>query len=345
MDIAPGTRGIVIGDRYRVAGALRRTGLIDAVDLEADRRDAACRVVGVPGDAAGVDAWEDAWRAAQDAARLPRLREIVTDDEGAHWAILAAAPAARLPLPDDAHAQAREIGKALAEAGLDVGDVTRSMLVADDAGRLCVDSVIWLGGESSPRAAGRALAEFFPRSPDVEPELGVPVEPDAWASPRRRTPQRRPRRSRILVPAAIITVLAAAVLVLVVPARSEGTAVVAPGSTTGVDDVMLGSAANPLVDPQVVPAPTEAAAHVPADAAATGEVSTLDVAAVSAVPVAPAADPPPETVTVTVVTVDKPAADPVSPSAVPAVPAATAQRAPDLPLAEVAPSLPLALGG
>ena len=120
---------------------------------------------------------------------------------------------------------------------------------------------------------------------------------------------------------------------------------VAPGSTTGGDDVILGSAANPLVDPQVVPAPTEAAAHVPADAAATGEVSTLDAAAVSAVPVATAADPPPETVTVTVVTVDKPAADPVSSSAVPAVPAAAAQRAPDLPLAEVAPSLPLALGG
>mgnify|MGYP003338706087 CR=1 FL=1 len=30
-------RGILIGDRYRVPGALRRTGLIEAVDVEADR--------------------------------------------------------------------------------------------------------------------------------------------------------------------------------------------------------------------------------------------------------------------------------------------------------------------
>ena len=157
MDIEPGARGIVIGDRYRVAGALRRTGLIDAVDLEGERRAAACRVVAVPGDAERVDQWEDAWRAAQEAARLPRLREIVDDGEGGHWAVLDGSPATGLRLPPDARHQAALIGEALARTGLDVGDVTRGMLVARADDLLVLDGVVWLGGELSPRAAAAAL--------------------------------------------------------------------------------------------------------------------------------------------------------------------------------------------
>ena len=346
MDTTPGTRGIVIGDRYRVAGTLRRTGLIDAVDLEADRSDAACRVVGVPGDAEGVDAWEDAWRAVQDAARLPRLREIVADDEGAQWAILAATPAARLPLPPDAHAQAREIGEALAEAGLDVGDVTRSMLIADEHGRLCVDSVVWLGGDWSPRAAGRVLAGLVPRVPEVEPEV-APAGPGDWSPPRRRTPHRRPRRSRLLVPGAIIAALAAATVVLLVPARSEGTAVVAPGSTAGVDDVVLGSAANPLVDPQIVPIPAVDAADIPVDSTdvtVTAVAGASDAADANGAPAPTSTAATSETVTVTVVAAARPS-DPVRTPAAPELPVAAAQHVPDLPLADAAPSLPLAAGG
>ncbi len=80
MEWQPGARGIVIGERYRLAGALRRTGMIDAIDLDADPGDAACRVVSVPGDQAAVDAWEDAWRAAEQAAGL-LVSAILTVDE------------------------------------------------------------------------------------------------------------------------------------------------------------------------------------------------------------------------------------------------------------------------
>ncbi|MGI9116536.1 MAG: hypothetical protein ACR2JV_02725, partial [Gaiellales bacterium] len=170
MHPAPGTRGILIGDRYRVPGTLRRTGLIDAIDVESDQGEAACRVVGVPGDAARIDQWEDAWLAAQGPARLPRLREIVRDDDGAHWAVLAPSVAVEAPLPPGAREAARELGAALAEAGLDVRDVAREMLAVDGNGALAIDGVVWLGGDLSPRAAGRALADLLPAGEPPESE-------------------------------------------------------------------------------------------------------------------------------------------------------------------------------
>jgi hypothetical protein len=337
MDTAPGTRGIVIGDRYRVAGALRRTGLIDAVDLEADRSEAACRIVGVPGDAERVDAWEDAWRAAQGAACLPGLREIVADDDGAHWAVLDPAPSAVLPLPTDASAQARAIGEALAEAGLDVDDVTPAMLVTADDGSLCLDGVVWLGGERSARSAGRALADLLPRASGASAD--PPTEHVDWAPPRRRAPQRRQRRSRVLVPAAIIAVLAAAAAVLILPSRSGGTAVVAPGASVGSDDVLLGSAGSPLVRPEAI--------AVPAAEAAESEANPKTIATA----IGADEQPPAETVTVVVTAPSAPVDDsspmPVAaePSAAPELPIAAAQSVPELPRADVVPGLPLAAGG
>ncbi|MEI6689403.1 MAG: hypothetical protein WCN97_08615 [Thermoleophilia bacterium] len=333
MDTAPGTRGIVIGDRYRVAGSLRRTGLIDAVDLEADRTEAACRVVGVPGDAERVDAWEDAWRAAQDGARLPRLRELVTDDDDAHWAILGPSPAAGRSLPDDAQDQARAIGEALAEAGLDVDDVTRAMLVAADDGRLCLDGVVWLGGDHAPRAAGRALAGLLPRA-DVDDD----VASAAWAPPPRRAARPRPRRSRVLVPAAIVALLAAAGLVLFMPARSAGTAVLAPGASVGGNDVILGSAAYPLVS-----ADDGDGFATPRSASVEETISTT--AQVVATGPAEPEQPPPATVTVLVPVAADPATVPLPESVAPVLPAAGAQRVPELPVADVAPVLPLAASG
>ena len=89
MTSSPGSRGIVIGDRYRVAGTLRRHGIHDAVDCEAPPTDAACRVARIEGDA---EAWEDAWREAQETAPVPRLIEVIAHD-GGDWAVIAAATA------------------------------------------------------------------------------------------------------------------------------------------------------------------------------------------------------------------------------------------------------------
>jgi hypothetical protein len=336
MDTAPGARGIVIGDRYRVAGALRRTGLIDAVDLEADRTEAACRVVGVPGDAEGVDAWEDAWLAAQDAARLPRLREIVTDEDGAHWAILGPSPAANLPLPADAAAQARVMGETLVGVGLDVNDVTPAMLVTASDGQLHLDGVVWLGGDHTARAAGRALVELLPRPAEADGE--VAMEQDDWARPRRRTPQRRPRRTRILVPAAIVAVLAAAALVLLVPSRSGGTAVLAPAGPTSLDDVILGSAQYPLVSPEAIAVPSTQPAQGVQEGAqsSTGPENAGLTASEQEVP---------ETVTVVVPVTVEQAVNSLPESVAPALPVAAAQQVPNLPVADDTPALPLATGG
>jgi hypothetical protein len=335
MDTAPGARGIVIGDRYRVAGALRRTGLIDAVDLEADRTDAACRVVGVPGDAEGVDAWEDAWLAAQDAARLPRLRELVTDEDGAHWAILGPSQAVDLPLPADAAAQARVMGEVLAGVGLDVDDVTPTMLVTASDGRLRLDGVVWLGGDHTARAAGRALVELLPRTAAVGDESSL--QPNDWASPRRRAPQRRSRRTRMLVPAAIIAMLAAAALVLLVPSRSGGTAVLAPASSTSLDDVALGSAQYPLVSSEVIAVPTTQPVPGVEEGAQSSSAENAGLT-VSEQEV-------PETVTVVVpVTVEQAVGSTPEPVA-PALPVAAAQQVPNLPVADDTPALPLAAGG
>lgn len=305
MDSAPGSRGTVIGDRYRVAGALRRTGLIDAIDLEADPPQAACRLVAVPGDDERVDAWEDAWRAAQQVARLPRLREIVPDDDGAHWAVLEPSQAVAGP-PTAAHATAAQIGAALAEAGLDADDVTASMLGADAAGALVVDGVVWLGGDRSPRAAGRRIADLLP--PAMEPRA---VEPPPVLRSRRRGSRRR-----LLVPAAIAVALAAAAAVLLVPAGSADTSTRAPAAPTA-PDVLLGSA--PAV---AAPAPVRRTRPTaPSPSAATA---------------APRANAPADAPVPAVVSAAPPSAPEV---VVPEIPTAPV---PDLPVAEPVPALPVA---
>ena len=279
MDIDPGSRGAVLGDRFRVAGTLRRTGVIDAVDLEAPAADAACRVVAVPGDAARVDAWEDAWRAAQDAARLPRLLEIVPADDGGHWAVLTASRAAGGP-PAGAARAAGEIGAALAGAGLDAGDVTAAMLAADGDGRLILDGVVWLGGGLSAREAGRRVAELLP--------------PDAPAAPPR--PRRRTSRRRLAIPLAIAVAVAAAGGVLVMPDRSGGTAPLAPAADPA-PDVLLGAATAIAVPAPVVhrrrarPRPRVVAAPPPPPPPAD-DAPALPAAA-AAVPQLPVADPAP----------------------------------------------------
>ena len=249
MEWQPGARGIVIGERYRLAGALRRTGMIDAIDLDADPGDAACRVVGVPGDLAAVDAWEDAWRAAEQAAGLPTLRELVVDEDGAAWAVIAAAPSGESgPLPEDARRQAVLIAAALREAGLDPNDVTPTMLVSATDGRLRIDGVVWLGSSASARAGTQHLLDLLP------PDVPVDFEPESSATvrPPRRKPARRSRR-RLLVPLAIVVMLAGAAAALLLPTGSMGTSVSNPVSIEApAADVLLGDAAHPLVATDLV---------------------------------------------------------------------------------------------
>jgi hypothetical protein len=323
MDIEPGARGIVIGDRYRVAGALRRTGLIDAVDLEGERGAAACRVVAVPGDAERVDQWEDAWRAAQEAARLPRLREIVDDGEGGHWAVLDGSPATGLRLPPDARHQAALIGEALARTGLDVGDVTRGMLVARADDLLVLDGGVWLGGELSPRAAGSRVADLLPLP---EPVLEYVDENDAPPPPpaRRAAARRRlPRRRRMLIPLAMVAAALAATLVLVLPAGSAGTGVQAPAATA--EGALLVAGDYPAVVPPVVPPLATTVRAEPAVVTVTTERMVTVV--VTDVVVAESATPAVEPVPVPTVPVAAPA---VVPAAAPALPlAAPALPSPD----------------
>ncbi len=252
MEWQPGARGIVIGERYRLAGALRRTGMIDAIDLDADPGDAACRVVGVPGDQATVDAWEDAWRAAEQSAGLPTLRELVVDEDGAAWAVIAAAPSgASGPLPEDARRQAVLIAAALREAGLDPNDVTSAMLVATTDGRLRIDGVVWLGSGGSMRAGRQHLLDLLPPDVVVDP-VGFEPESSATIRPPRRKPARRSRR-RLLIPLAIVVMLAGAVAALLLPAGSMGTSVSNPVSIEApAADVLMGDAAHPLVATDLV---------------------------------------------------------------------------------------------
>lgn len=300
METELNARGIVIGERYRVAGALRRVGLIEAIDLDADRDAAACRIVGIPGEAAAVDAWEDAWREAEVAARLPRLLEVVTDEDGSAWAALAAAEATAAALPPDARRQAYAIGMALATAGLDVADLTPVMFATDRRGRLIVDGVPFLGGTGPTRAAAEQLVALLP--PDQERE----VEPD-WVEPpvRRVARQRgsaRPRR-RLLIPGAIGLVVVAALLVLLVPARSAGTPNIGVTIEAPAADVLLGDAAHPVVaaEPVRTVIITEAAQPAQANAerqsvetsesvvgnpAVTNAVASLPIAEVPSVPLA-----------------------------------------------------------
>jgi hypothetical protein len=244
MDTELNARGIVIGERYRVAGALRRVGMIEAIDLDADRDAAACRIVGIPGDAAAVDAWEDAWREAEVAARLPRLLEVITDEDGAAWAALAAAEATAAALPLDARRQAYAIGVALATAGLDVADLTLVMFAANRRGQLIVDGVPFLGGAGPTRAAADQLVALLPPDQEYEVESNW-VEPPVRRGVRQRGSARS--RRRLLVPGGIGLVAVVAVLILLVPARSAGTPSMGVTIEAPAADVLLGDAAYPVV--------------------------------------------------------------------------------------------------
>ena len=298
METELNARGIVIGERYRVAGALRRVGMIEAIDLDADRDAAACRIVGIPGDAAAVDAWEDAWREAQVAARLPRLLEVVTDEDGSAWAALAAAEATAAALPPDARRQAHVIGMTLATAGLDVADLTPDMFAANSRGQLIVDGVPFLGGAGPTRAAAERLVALLP--PDREQE----VESD-WVEPpvRRAVRQRGPARSRrrLLVPGAIGMVVVAALLILLVPERSDGTPNIGVTIEAPAADVLLGDAAHPVVaaepvrtvtvteaaqpvEANTVPQPVEASETVVSNPTVASVVPSLPIADVPSLP-------------------------------------------------------------
>ncbi len=295
METELNARGIVIGERYRVAGALRRVGMIEAIDLDADRDAAACRIVGIPGDAAAVDAWEDAWREAQVAARLPRLLEVVTDEDGSAWAALAAAEATAAALPPDARRQAHVIGMTLATAGLDVADLTPDMFAANSRGQLIVDGVPFLGGAGPTRAAAERLVALLP--PDREQE----VESD-WVEPpvRRAVRQRGPARSRrrLLVPGAIGMVVVAALLILLVPERSDGTPNIGVTIEAPAADVLLGDAAHPVVAAEPVRTVTVTEAAQPVEATTVpqpveaSETVVSNPTAASVVPSLPIADVP-----------------------------------------------------
>ena len=295
METELNARGIVIGERYRVAGALRRVGMIEAIDLDADRDAAACRIVGIPGDAAAVDAWEDAWREAQVAARLPRLLEVVTDEDGSAWAALAAAEATAAALPPDARRQAHVIGMTLATAGLDVADLTPDMFAANSRGQLIVDGVPFLGGAGPTRAAAERLVALLP--PDREQE----VESD-WVEPpvRRAVRQRGPARSRrrLLVPGAIGMVVVAALLILLVPERSDGTPNIGVTIEAPAADVLLGDAAHPVVAAEPVRTVTVTEAAQPVEATTVpqpveaSETVVSNPTVASVVPSLPIADVP-----------------------------------------------------
>lgn len=244
MDTELNGRGIVIGERYRVAGTLRRTGVIEAIDLDADQGMAACRIIGIPGDAAAVDAWEDAWRQAEMSARLPRLLEVVTDDDGSAWAALAAADGTAATLPSDARRQAYAMGMELAKAGLDVADITSTMLVANSRGQLMVDGIPFLGGVDSPRIAAERLAAMLPPDPVDQSEADW-VEPPIAHAPRRRRSTRS--RRRLLIPGAIGLAMLAAIVALLMPARSAGTSVPSATIEAPPADVLLGDVAHPVI--------------------------------------------------------------------------------------------------
>lgn len=312
MDWEPGARGTVIAGRYRVSGELRRRGMIEATDLEAPPQRAACRLIGVPGDPQAVDDWQRAWVDAEGAARLPSLRGVVRDADGAAWAVLD--PARADPgraLPADARGQAMAIGAALARAGLDPGDVTAAMLEVGDDGRLRIEGPVWLGGDLPPAVAGERLALLLP----------APAEPDWEPEP---VPARRPRRARrgrghglrrVAIAGLALACLAGAGLALALPTRSQE---LAPGPADAVvvapaeADVLLADVvqAQPAPAPAVIPEPEPD----------------------------PEPEPAPRTVTV-VVTVEAPAA-PAPVDAAPDLPA-PAGDAPALPLADAdAPPLP-----
>ncbi|MGA0122719.1 MAG: hypothetical protein ACO3KD_06915 [Gaiellales bacterium] len=308
MDWEPGARGTIIAGRYRASGELRRRGMIEATDLEAPPQRAACRLIGVPGDPQAVDDWQRAWVDAEGAARLPSLRAVVRDEDGAAWAVIDPATAdSDRSLPADAHGQARAIGAALARAGLDPGDVTAAMLEVGTDGLLRIEGPVWLGGELPPTVAGERLAALLPEPP------GPAWEADPAPSRERRPPRRRRDRRRGLrrlgIAGIAFTCLAGTGLAVALPTRSQE---IAPAPT---DAVVVQDGADALLGSVVVADPV---APPPASVAQEPEP----------VPLEP--EPAPRTVTV-VVTVEAPpsAAGEPDPAAV------------DLPLAgSEAPALP-----
>ena len=140
MEWEPGARGTVIGDRYRVAGEVRRRGLLEAVDLDAPSTAAACRVAGVAGTAEEVDAWRSAWEAAQDAAGLPLLRDLVADDEDGAWAVLEPARAERLVSVGLAYARLGRTDAAILTLGRAAERFPEEPVVYTALGRVWLDA-------------------------------------------------------------------------------------------------------------------------------------------------------------------------------------------------------------
>jgi hypothetical protein len=231
----------------------------------------------VPGDPQTVDAWQRAWVDAEVAARLPSLRDLVRDAEGDAWAVLD--PPRGVPglaPPDDARAQARAMGIALARAGLDAGDVTVSMLEVGPNGSLVIDGVAWLGGDLPPWSAGERLAALLPE----------PAAPAPEPLPRRRARSRRaPHGRRPLVALVALLCLVGAGLALALPTRSQELAPAPP------DDALVAPAApDVLLDAIAVPDP------VPREEPSAPPPETVTVVVTLETPVpapAPAADPTP----------------------------------------------------
>ena len=196
------------------------------------------------------------------------------------------------------------------------------MLVARADDLLVLDGVVWLGGELSPRVAGSRVADLLPLP---EPVLEYADGNDALPPPARRAAARRrlPRRRRILIPLAIVTAALAATLVLVLPAGSTGTGVLAPAATA--EGALLVAGDYPAVVPPVAPPLVTTVRAEPAVVTVTTERMVTVV--VTDVVVAEAATPVVEPVPVPTVPVAAPA---VVPAAAPALPlAAPALPSPD----------------
>ena len=111
----------------------------------------------------------------------------------------------------------------------------------------------------------------------------------------------------------------------------------APASSTSLDDVALGSAQYPLVSSEVIAVPTTQPVPGVEEGAQSSSAENAGLT-VSEKEV-------PETVTVVVpVTVEQALGSTPEPVA-PALPVAAAQQAPNLPVADDTPALPLAAGG
>jgi hypothetical protein len=244
--------------------------------------------------------------------------------------VLEVSQATAAPLDGDLRGQALDLGEALARSGLDVTDVSRSMLAVDPAGALLIDGPVWLGGDVPPRAAGRRLADLLPPAPTGS--TAARGDDDDLAPPplrRHGAGRGRARHRRLLLPATILLLAATAAALFVLPVGSASTGELAPAAPTEPGAALLIGQVDPLVEPATVqPLPGSAA---PSSPAASGDV-------------APPAPPPAEpVVTVTIEAPVVAAETPVVASDVPALPEAAAVGVPALPLD--APALPLDVGG